>query len=173
MRRGGVLALAAVLVATVGGWWLGSPYWTLWRMREAAEARDAEALASRVEWPALRESTKRQLRDRLEEESRRGGPGGLDSIGAAFAGALIGPAVEALVTPETVRTAFLAERSSAEGGPKSAAEPEARKAAEFDVVRRGADEFRLRREGAAPGEGELVFRRHGLSWKLEEIALGK
>jgi hypothetical protein len=34
------------------------------------------------------------------------------------------------------------------------------------LVRTGASEFRVRREG-----GDLIFRRHGLGWKLEEIAL--
>ena len=140
MRKGRTLALAAaaLLALLAAGWWFGSPWWTLWRMREAAQAGDAEALAAYVDFPALRASTRAQLRPRL-------GP-----LGSALAR----PAVDALVGPAALRLALGSGRSGA-GGP-----------GEVELVRSGAWEFRVRREA-----GELVFRRHGLGWKLEEIRL--
>ena len=140
MRRRPIIVLAAALLAVVAGagWWFGAPWWTLWRMREAAQAGDAEALASYIDFPALRASTRAKLAPRL-------GPLG---------GVLAGPAVDALVSPAALRLALRGGRGDGGGGAK------------LDLDRTGASEFRLRR-----GNKDLVFRRHGLGWKLEEISL--
>jgi len=139
MRKSRTIALAAaaLLLLAGTGWWFGSPWWTLWRMREAAQAGDADALAAYIDFPALRASTRTKLAPRL-------GPLG---------GALARPAVDALVSPAALRLALGRGRGGRGGG-------------EVDVDRTGASEFRLRR-----GRQDLVFRRHGLGWKLEEISL--
>jgi hypothetical protein len=135
MRRPKRALLAALLlIFLAAGWWLGSPWWTLWRMREAAQAGDSEALAAYIDFPALRASTREQL-----------GPIG---------GRLARPAVDALVSPAALRLALGYGRSAGRGG----------KPGEVELVRTGASEFRVERGGR-----DLVFRRHGLSWKLEEI----
>ena len=133
---------AAALLILAAGWWFGSPWWTLWRMREAAAAGDSDTLASYIDFPAVRASANAQLRPRL---------GGL---GAAFAR----PAVDALVSPTALRLALLKKRERADG-------------AGLELIRTGAGEFRLHREGAAAGKGDLVFRRHGLGWKLVEVRI--
>lgn len=135
--RSWILAAAAVALLSAG-WWFGSPWWTLWRMREAAEAGDAAALAAYIDFPAVRASTRAQLRPRL-------GP-----LGSALAR----PAVDALVSPAALRLALRTRRGGSE-------------AADAELVRTGASEFRLRRQG----HRELVFRRHGLGWKLSEVRL--
>ena len=82
------------------------------QLREAAAAGDAGTLASYVDFPALRASTKAQLRPRF---------GGL---GAALA-------------------------------------------------RSGVSEFRLHRQCTIGGKGDIVFRRHGLGWKLSEVRIAR
>lgn len=135
MRKSRTLALAAALLALLAaGWWFGSPWWTLSRMRDAARAGDAQALAAYIDFPALRASTREQL-----------GPIG---------GALARPAVDALVSPAALRLALGSGRGG--GGSGGVA-----------LIRTGASEFRVER-----GRGDLVFRRHGLGWKLEEIHPG-
>lgn len=136
-RKGRTLAFAsaALLLLLAAGWWFGSPWWTLWRIREAAQAGDSEALTGYIDFPALRASTREQL--------------GL----GPFGGLVAGPAVDALISPKALRLALGKGRSG--GG-----------AGEVDLVRTGAGEFRVRRE-----RGDLVFRRHGLGWKLAEIRL--
>lgn len=114
------------------------PWWTLWRIRETARAGDAEALAAYIDFPALRASTRAQLGPRL-------GP-----LGSALAG----PAVDALVSPAALRLKLGKGRGGGAG-------PD-----EVDLVRAGAGEFRVVRDGR-----HLVFRRHGLGWKLQEIRL--
>ncbi|HEX8448830.1 MAG TPA: DUF2939 domain-containing protein [Allosphingosinicella sp.] len=120
MRKGRILravAAAALLVLLAAGWWFGSPWWTLWRIREAARAGDSEAVAAYVDFPALRASTRAQLGPRL-------GP-----LGRALAG----PAVDALVSPAALRLALGGGAGSGGGGP-----------AEVELVRTGAGEFRVR-----------------------------
>jgi hypothetical protein len=137
MRKGRIVALVAALISLLAaGWWFGSPWWTLWRMREAARAGDSEALAGYIDFPALRASTRAELAPRL-------GP-----LGSALAG----PAVDALVSPAALRLALGSGRDGGAGG-------------ELDLDRTAASEFRLHRD-----RGDLVFRRHGLGWKLEAIA---
>jgi hypothetical protein len=118
MRKRRTAALAAALLAiAAAGWWFGSPWWTLWRMREAAQAGDGEALAAYVDFPALRASTRKQL-----------GP-----LGGVFAR----PAVDALVSPAAIRLALATGRggeSSGGGG-------------DVELVRTGAGEFRVERRG--------------------------
>lgn len=145
MRKGRTFALtaaAALLALLAAGWWFGSPWWTLWRMREAAQAGDSEALAAYVDFPALRASTRAQLR--------------LGPVG----GLLAGPAVDALVSPEALKLALKLALGSGRGSGSGS------EASGVELVRTGASEFRVEREGR-----NLVFRRHGLGWKLEEIRL--
>ncbi|HYW17673.1 MAG TPA: DUF2939 domain-containing protein [Allosphingosinicella sp.] len=144
------LAMAALLALLAAGWWFGSPCWTLWRMREAAEAGDSEALAAYIDFPALRASTREQL-------GRRLGPLG---------GLVAGPALDAAITPEALRVALGKGRGGARGGGSGSAPDGRSAAADVDLSRNGASEFRV--EG---GHSDLVFRRHGLGWKLEEIRL--
>lgn len=151
-RRTLALATAALLALLAAGWWLGSPWWTLWRMREAAEAGDSEALAGYIDFPALRASTREQLGSRL-------GPLG---------GLIAGPAIDAAITPEALRVALGKGRGNSSGGERGSgegggggSEPQ-----DVDISRSGASEFRV--EGR---HSDLVFRRHGLGWKLEEIRL--
>jgi hypothetical protein len=92
----------------------------------------------------LRTSTRKQLRPRL-------GP-----LGAALAR----PAVDALVSPAALRVALVKPRRGSD-------------AADLQLIRTGTGEFRLRREGARGGKGDLVFRRHGMGWKLEEVRIAR
>ncbi len=144
MRKGRIIALAAaaLLVLLTAGWWFGSPWWTLWRMREAAEARDSEALAAYIDFDSLRASMREQL--------------GLGPLG----GLLAGPAVDALVSPAALRLALGSGRRGGGGGSGGG------EAGEVELSRTGASEFRVEREGR-----HLVFRRHGLGWKLTEVRL--
>ena len=48
-RRGIVVAGCAIIIVAAAGWYWGSPWWTLYRMREAARAGDAEVLARYVD----------------------------------------------------------------------------------------------------------------------------
>ncbi|HYI39842.1 MAG TPA: DUF2939 domain-containing protein [Allosphingosinicella sp.] len=139
MRKSRTIALAAaaLLALLASGWWFGSPWWTLWRMRKAAQSGDSEALAGYIDFPALRASTRAQLAPRL-------GP-----LGNAFAG----PAVDALVSPSALRLALGSGRGAGRGGGKPAG---------IALVRSGAGEFRSSAKTAASSSAATAL---AGSWK--------
>jgi hypothetical protein len=44
---------------------------------------------------------------------------------------------------------------------------------DMKLVHKGPNEFRLRKKDAKGEAGDLIFRRHGLGWKLEEVRLDR
>jgi hypothetical protein len=167
-RRAVILfGLGAALIAIPAGWYFGSPWWTLWRVREAARAGDAERLASYVDFPAVRANAKAGIRaewrsvlDAVGAE----GPG-RDKLSAFAARRLSDPAVDALVRPETLRPwlAGMSLRFAGRGGGGTGYRPE--------IERRSLNEF-IVRDSQHRG-GALTFRRHGFGWKLEAARWGE
>jgi hypothetical protein len=61
-----MLAVVALLVV-----YLAWPYWSSWRLYEAVHARDATALAGKVDWASFRANLKTSLLDRLQRSGNR------------------------------------------------------------------------------------------------------
>jgi hypothetical protein len=155
-----LIALALIAAAAAGGWYWASPWWTLQSMKDAAEARDVDALSRHIDYPALRKSMKRQLRARMESGVRDQGV-----LGKLVAGGLAEQLVDIAITPEGMRVIFAAA--------PLAAEPERGrvklKASDMAVRRDGIDRFRMVRRDGKPGA--LVFRLKGTGWMLSDIEL--
>lgn len=182
MRRGGlIIGLVALLLAAAAGWYVLSPLWTLRQMTAAAEADDAQALSNYVDFPAVRASTKAQVKAQLMEPSAAGsGNGGLGALGAMLAMQLVDPAVDAMITPEALALALAnRERENATsararqavtpgGGFQLPQLPQLPENAE--VVRGGLNRFTLR-DKERPDAGTLQFERRGLGWRLVALTL--
>ncbi|WP_063532516.1 DUF2939 domain-containing protein [Burkholderia sp. MSMB1589WGS] len=96
-----VVTLIVAAVAAVYAY--ASPYLALRQMKQAIDARDAQAISAYVDFPALRISLKQQLTDELMrriDAQKRDNP--LAIIGAMIGSALVGPLVDAYATPEGV-----------------------------------------------------------------------
>lgn len=174
MRRSKLILAAAaaiVLLATPTAWYFGSPWWTLWRMREAARAGDVAAFAAYVDGPALAARTKARARSSLEtalttplgdtESARRllafarRKLAELERGGGASPPDLLGWLAEVPV------------RRGGLGGYRT-------KDRDPIVIRHGFDRFELREGDAGVEHGPVLsFRRHGLGWKLEDARLGQ
>ncbi|CAN0620640.1 conserved protein of unknown function [Burkholderia multivorans] len=97
-----IVALVIAVIAAIG-YAYASPYVALDRLRQAIDARDAQAVSEYVDFPSLRASLKQQLSDTLMrriDAQQHGNP--LAVIGALIGSALIGPLVDAYATPEGV-----------------------------------------------------------------------
>jgi hypothetical protein len=168
MGRGKWLwAIALIVLAGAAAWYLLSPGYTLSRMKSTAEAGDEQAFASYIDFPALREDLKAELQAQLVAEGRRR-EDPIAGFGAALGAAMVGPIVDGMVSPAGLRLAFILGRNGERGaGPKP---PDGLELPESPVItRRGLSEFVVgSRE--APGRG-MVFRRHGLGWKLSGVDL--
>ena len=166
--RVAALAAAALIIAAGVTWYLASPGWTLHQMKAAADANDPDALNSYIDYPALREDLKAEIMGEMMAEANKH-KSGFGGLGLAIGTAMIGPVIDGLVTPAGMRAAFMAKRDQAQ----IKAAPKAASALHVPddpvIVRRGFSEF-LVASKQQPKSG-LVFKRHGLSWKLSGVDL--
>jgi hypothetical protein len=150
-----VAGLALLAVAAGAGWWFGSPWWTLSQIRQAAEARDLDRLMTFVDQDALREQAKSELRARLRSPD----PFRLRAADLLVMGVIAEGLSQGVTTPEGLRKVFAGEERA----------PFGLRVEDLDVARDGFDQFRLVSK-TGPGV-ELVFRRHGLGWKLSGVLI--
>ena len=103
MKRAVIATLVLLLAA---GAYIASPFWTLWRLGRALEARDSWTIVSHLDFPSLRESLSLQL-----TAAHLGGPRtGLrikqTNVEFVLAPKLVDSLVGQLVTPAGVRAAL-------------------------------------------------------------------
>jgi hypothetical protein len=183
MTRGRWIAALIGICVLFAAWVFGSPHWTLYQMRDAAQDRDADAFAKYIDFPPLRESLKSQLRAQMLAEAQRPeNARGFGAAGAMIAMAFVDPMIDGLLTPDAMRVMF-AQREDAAPQEQRApldvnignAAPQEQRAplgvnTEDASVTYGLNEFHLR-TGEASGSAVVVFTRHGLSWKLSDIRI--
>ncbi|WP_374622213.1 DUF2939 domain-containing protein [Pandoraea sp.] len=102
MRKVSIAAISMGTLVVVLGLLFGTPYYTLWRARDAANARDANALSSYVDYPAVRESLKTSLHDQLARQMDKQRGNAFGALALALGGWVSDRVVEALLTPEAV-----------------------------------------------------------------------
>lgn len=99
-----------VLVLSIGFYF--TPHLAVHNMKKAAEAKDADAMSSYVDYPSVRESLKANFNAKMASEvakSQFGNP--FEALGAALAAALINPMIDALVTPESLAMLMKGEKT--------------------------------------------------------------
>ncbi|VVE08143.1 DUF2939 domain-containing protein [Pandoraea terrigena] len=102
MRKLSTIPISLGALVVVLGLLFGSPYYTLWRARDAADARDAAALSSYVDYPAVRESLKTSFHDELSRQMDKQRGNAFGTLALALGGWVSDRVVEALLTPEAV-----------------------------------------------------------------------
>ena len=166
--RVAALAAAALIIAAGVAWYWASPGWTLHQMKAAADANDPGALNAYIDYPALREDLKAEIRGRMKAEARKDKTG-FGGLGLAIGTRMIGPVIDGLVTPARMRAALTVKRDQAQTEVAPGAASALRVPDDPVIVRRGVSEF-LVASKQQPRSG-LVFKRHGLSWKLSGVDL--
>ncbi|VVD75849.1 putative transmembrane protein [Pandoraea communis] len=126
MRKLSIAGISIGALAVVLGLLFGTPYYTLWRARDAANARDATALSSYVDYPAVRESLKMSLHDELARQMDKQRGNAFGSLALALGGLVSDRVVEALLTPEAVAAML---RGDSTGLPPAPGAPAPRDAA--------------------------------------------
>ena len=168
MRKIWIVAVVALLIGFGAGWYLESPRWTLKQMADAAQARDADKLSGYVDFPKLRESTKSQLKAAMMAKLASGRSNGLEALGMMIGVSMMDNMIEGILTPDGVAAMFAAAKvKAAVSSPVK--KPFGIDASKAEIVRDGFDHFRLHEKGKPGQDGDLVFDRHGLSWKLAQI----
>jgi hypothetical protein len=137
-------------------------------MKAAADANDPGALSSYIDYPALREDLKAEIVGQMRAEANKD-KSGFGGIGLAIGKAMSGPVIDGLVTPAGMRAALMAKRDQAQASATLQLTSALRVPDDPVIVRRGFSEF-LVASKKRPKSG-LVFKRHGLSWKLSGVDL--
>jgi len=178
MKRttGLILGLVAVLAV---GYVAASPYLAVRGMRDAALAGDAAGVAEHVDFPAVKESLKANLAASMMKSAGQGGEENpMAEAGAMFAMALVGPMIDAMVSPEgltaLMKHGALPKPAMFESTDAPAAEPKAQAQLDAQMRYRDLNTFVVTLDDAASSDAPvgLVFRRHGLTgWKLTSLDL--
>lgn len=114
MNRTLKTAIAAALAVAAASY--ASPYWTLYQMRAAIQAHDADKFSRYVDYPALRENLKEQLTASLQQKlsaapALRDTP--LAGIGQAIGQAVIRTMIDTMVSPAGVMALMAGEKPAA------------------------------------------------------------
>lgn len=170
-RRAGPLALT-IAVLGAGGIVYGVPYWTVLQMQKAVSEGDAATFSSYVDYPALRDSVRKEVRAQMlgvlpaGDEARE------------FAAQVIDPVVNRLLTPEAVTqlvsaVGFGTRAGTAASGNSGHDEPA--QASPVVEVRQSYQSWsRFAVEIGYPGAADplrMTLSRRGLEWRLTGIVL--
>ena len=111
-KRSSFSTLLVLAVLFAGVWLYFTPYLALNQLQKAARAGDEQAMTELVDFPALRESVKGNVRSAVAHSvGRERNPLGM--LGGMLAGAVAGPVVDAVVTPEGIAALTEGERPGA------------------------------------------------------------
>ncbi len=162
----GAGALAA-LIAVVCGWFYAAPYITLYQLKKAIEAQDANEISRHIDLPALRES----IKSGLVEKQAAGKSNLLRSLGA-----VADPMFEALVTPEGIAAmmkgeGLLGKKSGKGQGSKQSGKDVPRYSMGHDRFNRFVVRLEDKDKEDPKGQTAFIFTRDGLSWKLSAVRL--
>jgi hypothetical protein len=160
--------LAAVVLVLAGGWFRESPLLAMHNLKLSAQAGDRDALADEVDFPAVRESLKSQMKAAIAGKvaGDKDGSNALAALGAMFAMAVADQAIDAVISPDGIKTLVADGKVHVSGSLQTGddgAPPH------WVIERKGLDRFIAYPATTRPPR--LVFRRVSLSWKLVDIEL--
>jgi hypothetical protein len=164
------LPIFSLALCVAAAWLYFTPYMAVNKLQAAAERGDTQALNEMVDFPALRTSIRTEIQSATARGIQKDG-GVFAAIGSAAAGFVVGPVVDAAVTPEGIGLLMKGQ------GPKRAGEEGSDDGDNWrddvKISRRweASDKFLIRYSDRASGDERitLVMRRDGLRWKLTGI----
>lgn len=162
------LPLFSLALCVAAAWLYFTPYMAVNKLQAAAERGDAQALNEMVDFPALRTSIRTEIQSATGRGIQKDG-GVFAAIGAAAAGFVVGPVVDAAVTPEGIS---LLMKGQSPGDDENDADDESWRDG-VKIARRweASDRFVVQYSDRKSGDERiaLVMRRDGLEWRLSGI----
>jgi Protein of unknown function (DUF2939) len=168
-RRAKFIVIGAIVLLLLYG---ASPYYSVWRFGETIRAHDMNALAARVDFPRVRDSLKKQIRDHFigVRETKKNDL--VAQLLTASGPSLLDQLIDAYVTPDGLAT-IIGNPAPIKNATSLGSLPSlSRERREIDWSKAGRAFFTSPRDFAVDHEGiTLRFRFNGLGWKLREIDL--
>lgn len=142
-----------------------TPQLALRELNNAARHGDTGTLERLIDFPAVRESLKQQVQERLSK-STSNSQSPLAAFGTALAGAVAAPAVDTMVTPDNVARLLRGETFGPSAGPTLSLDSR-----QLEMHYENLDRFEV--TSAPPPDGfELILERDGwLDWRLVDVRL--
>ncbi|CAN5216072.1 hypothetical protein BH11PSE10_BH11PSE10_14580 [soil metagenome] len=145
-----------------------TPYLALHQLRAAARAHDDQAFAALVDFAALRDSLKTGLRAKFIGDE----PSPASVMGAEVAGALLGPMVDSLITPESLGRVLQGQPPAQAALPGAPAPAPEKMETRMGYESPSRFVFSIKPDGSDDDPVELVLHRDGLwGWKLTALRL--
>jgi hypothetical protein len=176
MKR--IIAISGLIVglALVGSYF--SPHLTVYQMKSAIKNHDADAFSEHVDFPALRENFKGQMMAFMNKElstpEMKQNP--FAGFGQAMAVALIGPMIDAMITPAGV--IVMMENGNTKPIQAKSNDPTPNDSTgqsvppKYSISYQGWSRVVARPKDQEQDVGSFIFKRQGLwSWKLSAVNL--
>lgn len=168
-RRAKVIVLSGVALLLL---YVASPYYALWRFGETLRANDMNALAARVDFPQVRGSLKKQIRDHFFGVLDKKKDDPIAQLLTSAEPSILDRLIDAYVTPDGLATIISNPAPIKNARSFSALSSFGGERREIDWSRARKAFFTSPRDFAVDHEGiTLRFRFNGLGWKLREIDL--
>ena len=168
MSKRWLMAAVVLFVAAGTTWYFASPWYTLKQMRDAAQANDADAMSAYIDYPAVREDLKAEIMAQVMAEAEKD-KSDFGALGVGLASAMLGPMIDGFVSPAGLRAAFVANRNKQAAQPQQKAAGALNLTDDVEIERRSFDEFAVGNKSHP--DGQMIFKRHGLGWKLSGVDL--
>jgi hypothetical protein len=169
MDRTRWITLAAVILLVAGAaWYFASPAYTLSRMKAAAESNDPDAMSAYIDYPTLRDDMKSDLMEQIMAQAEKD-TSGFGALGMALGTAMIGPMIDGMVSPAGMKAAFSANGNKVAGAQRAKTPKALQMKEDMLIKRRGLSEFVV--TSKSEPDGGMIFKRHGLGWKLSGVDL--
>lgn len=171
------LWIATLLAVAMLGYAIAGPFLAVNAIRDAVRNEDARSLSRHVDFPPLRASLKRQVRDAMLRKAGDDVQSSvLGTVGMFVAGSVSDAAVDAMVTPIGLGALMQGRKAwnLASGTPRPAPDAEGDLARPLQDARyrfESHTRFTATVTDARTGETIFVFTRKGLRWKLSDIRL--
>ncbi len=169
LRRHGVklaVALGALVAIGVAVFVYLGPYLTVWKLRSGVVERDAAKVSECVDYPAVRESLKKELGKAVSE--RLGADNPLAGIASGFTLTFGDALVDRFVSPEGLAGLMAGQKPTLAAPLPSAQEAALLAGASYGYESLGEFVVSVPTVG---GRIRFVLTRSGLSWKLSRIEL--
>ena len=169
----GLLIGGVIFAVACGGGLYASPYITLYQMYQAVERKDVQEVSNYVDFPALRDSVKTNLKTIVTKETAQSSNPILGLLGSVMGGVVLDPVVDNLVTPSGV--AALLEGQQLQLGNKGSkvqfepgtGSPDVK--AEYESFNQFAVTVKPKGEAIEPVT--ILLSRNGFSWKISGVRL--
>lgn len=176
------ILIVVTLVVLLLTYLIASPYFALYQIKKAIQAKDADKVSQYVDYPSLRQSVKDQMNGYMMKElstKAKDDKSGMAAAGALLASTMVNSMVDGLVTPQGLKMAFNGKSMNPMANTTDQPTQTPNKLANFNdsydtqMGYKSINQFyvTLNDKKQANNSMDVILERDGLSWKIKAVQL--